>query len=228
MKVSQLVAVLKAAASLYDECGNTSRSEALRALSLLCTGQESKGVAPFVAAVEKALTRPAEIAECEDRSGVGASIKIAELVGALEHVYQLFVLIGTKAAIGDLRKFIDLLKNHVDDDAVNFVRRSQKCLISAKGGRSAGPPPSYKSASVPTLETIDRYVEDLKRAGTDRIEFDHVFSGVKRDKDLKKADLIEIAHRYSGVVIKYKTKDEAKAEIESAFVRNARFISKLQ
>jgi hypothetical protein len=226
MKVSELVAVLQSTASLYDECGSASRAEALRVLSLLCTGQETKGVTAFVAAVAKALKDPVDVADFEDRRA-SETVKIAELVPALGQICELSALVGAKVAVKDLRKFIDLLKKHVGDDVGDFVRRSQECLSLPEKGRQATSPKSKKAILVNNIKTIDEYVEDLKRAGTDRIEFEQVFSELKRDKKLKKADLTEIAHRYSGDVIKYKTKDAAKEEIEIAFVRNARFISKL-
>jgi hypothetical protein len=225
MKVSELIAVLQAAASLYEECGSGAKAEALRVLSSLCAGHESQGVAAFVGVVGKALTEP--IATGHQRE-IGGSVRIAELAGGLEQIYSISALVGTKGAANDIRKFLDLLKVHIDYDVVGFVRHSQECLKLPQKGKRAASTGKKRTAPAPDPATIENYEKDLKRAGTDRAGFEEVFSRLKRDKKLKKADLIELVHRYSGAAAKYKTKDAAIEEIEITFVRNARFLSKIQ
>lgn len=225
MKVSELVAVLQAAASLYEECGSAPKAEALRVLSSLFAGHESEGVAAFVGIVGKALTAASEIGRKRE---MGGSVKIAELARGLEQIYALSALVGTKSAVNDIRKFLDLLKVHIDDDVVDFASHSQECLkLPQKGGRAASTG-RKRTAPAPDPATIENYEKELKRAGTDRAGFEEVFGRLKRDKKLKKADLIELALRYSGAPAKYKTKDAAIEEIEITFVRNARFLSKIQ
>jgi hypothetical protein len=225
MKTSELVAVLRAAASLYEECGSGAKAEALRVLSSLCAGHESKTVAAFIGVVGKALVDPIET---EHQREIGGSIRIAELAGGLEQIYAISALVGTKGAADDIRKFLDLLKGHIDYDVVGFVRHSQECLKLPQKGKRAASTGRPRTAPAPDPATIENYEKDLKRAGTDRVGFDEVFNRLKRDKKLKKADLVELAQRYSRTATKYKTKDAAIEELEITFVRNARFLNKIQ
>ncbi|MCC7250400.1 hypothetical protein [Hyphomicrobium sp.] len=83
-----------------------------------------------------------------------------------------------------------------------------------------------KKADVLDEQLVSSYVERLNASKTDRAAFDDVFVALKADKQLKAADVIAIAQRYSKAGTKPSSKAMAFAAISKRFVEIVRFHAK--
>jgi hypothetical protein len=156
MKVSQLAGVLQAAASIRADCGGASTSEALRQLSSLCAGHEAKTMSAFVASLAKGLIGGAGADEARYKGEEASNeyVKISEIAQVIDHVCDLSVLVEAKVgAINDLRKFIAFLRDHQDNNVVDFVRRSRDSVSVSKKVRRTVVPKG--NGSMPAL-TVDK------------------------------------------------------------------------
>lgn len=75
-------------------------------------------------------------------------------------------------------------------------------------------------------QLVAGYVERLNASKTDRPAFDAVFAALKADKQLKAADVVAVAHRYSKGGTKPSSKTMALAVISKRFVEIVRFHAK--
>ena len=100
-------------------------------------------------------------------------------------------------------------------------------LILSKGpGRQLNSP--AKKASSPLNEGIvNEHVERLKTAKIDRDAFERAYDLLGSDKKVRKIEAEEIAKRYSGYSMNYKTKKKALEEIRAKFTELASHESRM-
>lgn len=75
-------------------------------------------------------------------------------------------------------------------------------------------------------QVVDDYVKRLNACKTDRAAFDNLFASLKADRQLRAAEIIAIAHRYSKGGSKPSSKTIALAAISKRFVEIVRFHTK--
>jgi hypothetical protein len=153
---------------------------------------------------------------------------VSELRTILGNIRQLCASAGANAAAKELQAFCDILKPFSDmqvAEACADIRHyvSQATAKPAKRGKAAGQP-----GTTPDQGAIQRHLTELRDAGTNRQAFELALKKLKASKSVKSADLAEIARQFSLSVTAYKSKTAAYADIEKAFVREARFENKLR
>jgi hypothetical protein len=153
---------------------------------------------------------------------------VTELLAILGNIQQLCASAGAKTAAKELQTFSDILKPYSDMQVAKASadiehHLSQATAKPAKRGKAAG-----QSSTTPDQDAIQRYLTELRDAGTDQQAFDLAFQKLKASKSIKLPDLSEIARQFSLSVTEYKSKAAAYSDIEKAFVRQARFENKLR
>jgi ATPase subunit of ABC transporter with duplicated ATPase domains len=66
-------------------------------------------------------------------------------------------------------------------------------------------------------ETIERYLHQLRAAGTDQSAFDSAFARLAKDKAVRKAEADSVAHAYTGGGVRWPKKQDAFAAIRAHF-----------
>lgn len=153
---------------------------------------------------------------------------VTELLAILGNVQQLCASAGAKTAAKELLTFSDMLKSYSDlpvDRAVADIKHSLS-QVAAKPAKRAKTP--SRASTARDENAIQRHLTELRDAGTDQTAFDLAFKKLKASKSVKLPDLSEIARQFSLSVTTYKSKAAAHADIEKAFVRQARFENKLR
>jgi hypothetical protein len=156
-----------------------------------------------------------------------SSMTVGELRTILGNIQQLYAAAGAKTAVSDLQAFSDMLKPYsdmpVDKTCAEIKQRlSEPAKKPAKRAARAG------SSTAPNQSLILQHLTELREAGTDQQAFNLAFKKLKASKSLKLPDVAEIARQFSLSVTPYKSKTAAYADIEKAFVRQARFENKLR
>jgi hypothetical protein len=160
------------------------------------------------------------------QGGSRSSMTVNELRTIVGNLQQLCEAAGAKPAAKDLQTFSDMLKPYSDapvDRACADIKHSLS-QAAAKPARRTNAP-GHPSTSP---DVIQRHLTELRGAGTDQAAFVLAFQKLKASKSVKLADLAEIARQFSLSVTAYKSKASAHADIERAFVRQARFENKLR
>jgi hypothetical protein len=156
-------------------------------------------------------------------------VTIGELVQTLDRVRQFCETAGAKTTAKDLKIFSDALKPHAHESVDAFCAEMQARLSdTAERSRRHGKTSLPRATAALHEVAIGRYVAQLRSAATDRQAFDAAFEMLKSDKTVKSADVAEVARRYGNTVTKYKSARAAHADIEKAFLRQARFENKLR
>jgi hypothetical protein len=156
----------------------------------------------------------------------GYGVKIEELVRVLDQIREFYASAGAIGPANDLAKLVDSLKTRRGIDVDMFVAEMRQRLSAPPQKRSKATKKNAAPAPVNTA-AIARYLQALKSVGTNQVAFDVLFNSLKADTELGLAEFTEIAHRYSGGVVKYKSIAAARSEISKAFIRQARFANKL-
>ena len=163
------------------------------------------------------------------QSGPDTGLTVGELCAILKRIHQLCVSAGAKSPAKDLKTFSEILIPHADKSVNAFCRD-----VTSRLNKAAEKPNTRKKASVasksivPNEDAVRRHVGQLRDAGVDRRAFETAISKLKADKSVKSLDVAEIARQYSDTITKYKSIAAAQADIEKAFVRQARFENKLR
>jgi hypothetical protein len=160
--------------------------------------------------------------------GRRSSMTISELQTILGHIEKLCESAGAKSA-KDLQAFSEMLKPYSD------VEVGQACAEIKRGLSQAAERPAKRvktpvgpNASASNTSAVQSHLTELRSAGIDRVAFDLALKNLKESKSIKSADLSDIARQFSLSVTKYKSKAAAYADIEDAFIQQARFERKIR
>lgn len=154
-------------------------------------------------------------------------MRVGELQTILSNIYELFASAGAKTAAKELQIFCNALEPYADVPLAKACADIKHHLVqpatkTARRGKTTG------TSGAPDENVILRHITELRAAGTDAQAFSLAFKTLKASKAVKSAELSEIARQFSLGAIRYKTKAAAYADIERAFVRQARFENKLR
>jgi hypothetical protein len=153
---------------------------------------------------------------------------VGQLRAVLDGLQQFSVAAGAKTAAQDFKAFSEMLEPFGSQGVSAFCAEMKAKFQAAAEKPKTRKKPSAKPKAVASEATIQHYIVELQKAGTDRSAFEGVFGRLVADKSLKSADVSEIARAYANSVTKYKSAVAARDDIEKAFVRNARFENKLR
>ena len=157
------------------------------------------------------------------QSGAAGSGTVGELLVAFDHLAEFCTAVGAKASAKELALFAQALKPHSERTVAEFctaVREGLSRLTQKPTARKKSP--SSVKAAAANSELIGHHLAALRNAGADRHTFDLAMTNLKADKSLKSPDVAEVARQYGLTVTKYKSIAAAHADIEKAFIRQAR------
>ena len=134
-----------------------------------------------------------------------------------------------------MKALADVLGAHGARPVAAFATHVQAWLSEAaakpKGRKSAAGKSTAKAIAALSEDAINAaisvHLAALRNAGTDRAGFEAALAALKADKAMKAPSVAEIARRYANTVTKYKSVAAARADIESAFTQQARFVNKV-
>ncbi len=227
MKLGELRRVFETAANIYRQAADEAAAEALKEISSLSSGRDSMTVAAFAKLVGNCQVNGSE-AQHNIHSGSHSSVLVNELGAILSCVQQLCTSAGAKTAAKDLQTFSDMLKSYSDlrvDKAcaeINY-RLSQSLVKPARRAKA-----SSRTTAALNENAVQRHLAELRDAGTDQQAFDLALQKLKASKSIKLPELAEIARQFSLSVTAYRSKTAAHADIERAFIQQARFENKLR
>ena len=103
---------------------------------------------------------------------------------------------------------------HDDEEVSEFLCELRHRLIQPRTttGRSQKQPDDL---------AVARYVQRLRDAGTDKIEFDGIVSELTKDKAIHKEEMDAIAHEYTQGRSQWQKKSDALKEIKTRFSERA-------
>ena len=157
-----------------------------------------------------------------------SSMTVGELRIISGDIQQLCLAAGAKTAAKDIQAFSDMLKPYSGMPVEKACAEIKQALgPPAKKPVKRG---NTRTGTVTSLnqDLIQQHLTELREAGTDQQAFDLAFAKLKASKSVKSPDIAEIARQFSLSVTAYKSKTAAYADIEKAFVRQARFENKLR
>jgi hypothetical protein len=226
MKVAAFRAILAAAEGLYRDGGNDA-AQALSLLARLLAARDAMTVAAFAALL-------ADAPAADDSSAGQGGPTLVQLTGVLDMLRFFCQAAGAKTAEKDLQTLADALEARAAQPVAAFSAQVQAWLSEAaakpKGRKAAGKSTAKASAALSKdaiNAAISVHLAALRNAGTDRTGFEAALAALKADKAMKAPSVAEIARRYANTVTKYKSAAAARADIESAFTQQARFVNKV-
>ena len=136
-------------------------------------------------------------------------MEIRELQSALRQLEALYASGGARKQAESLSELIGAMDGHADQSVETFVEETKRKLGATSKSAS-------KAAALSTDgEVVDRHVNRLFAAGTDRGHFDTAFTALKSDDSAKAPECSEIASVYknrpTNGTYKYRFDSRAKA-----------------
>src|SRR5262249_8525418 len=116
-------------------------------------------------------------------------MNVKQLREALEEAAGIFAAAGATKQSDEIQAFLEIFPGHDGETVADFLAGLQKRLSESEvpGGK-----PTRKADDL----IVGRYVQRLRKAGTDKIAFDSAFADLSEDRAVRKEEADAIAHQY--------------------------------
>ncbi len=129
-------------------------------------------------------------------------MSVKRLRAAVDEIASIFSAVGAKAHSKSFNALSELLEGHDDRSIAEFFASLNKKPLTGQA-------------------LIQQYVSRLESAGTDELAFGGIFSELRSNKSIKKAEADAIAAGYTKGRSKWRTKTDAIKAIETTFRERA-------
>ena len=142
------------------------------------------------------------------------AMNVKQLREALEEAAGIFAAAGANKQNDEIQAFLEIFRGHDGETVTDFLaglrkRLSEPEVAAGKTGRKADD------------LIVGRYVQRLRKAGTDKIAFDSVFADLSEDRAVGKEEADAIAHQYTEGRAQWRKRGDALREIKTRFSERA-------
>lgn len=147
------------------------------------------------------------------------TLPVKQIQDELARIQKTLSLAHAKSQAKDIKELIEVLKRHNNEAVDQYVQKSKEILEEKKTKTSKAPPQL-------NISDIQKYIQAFKDCGTNKNKFETVFSEMKNDKNIRKAELFEIVTGYYGKMPKNTKVAELENRIHKKFIELGQYESK--